>query len=40
VSAGANGHATKLLAATLEATVVDHPPPTAEMLQHLGLDKG
>jgi putative transposase len=38
--AGANVHDTKLLAATLEASVVDRPPPTAEMPQHLCLDKG
>jgi putative transposase len=38
--AGANVHDTKLLAATLQAIVVDRPPPTAEMPQHLCLDKG
>ena len=38
--AGANVHDTKLLAATLEAIVVDRPLPTAEMPQHLCLDKG
>ena len=38
--AGANVHDTKLLAATLAAIVVDRPPPTAEMPQHLCLDKG
>lgn len=38
--AGANGHDTKLLAATLAAIVVDRPPPTEEMPQHLCLDKG
>jgi transposase len=37
--AGANVHATKLLAATLEAAV-DRPPPTAERPQHLCPDKG
>jgi putative transposase len=38
--AGANVHDTKLLAATLEALVVDRPRPTAERPQHLCLDKG
>jgi putative transposase len=38
--AGANGHDAKLLAATLEAIVVEHPLPTAEKPQHLCLDKG
>ena len=38
--AGANVHDTKLLAATLEAIVVDRPQPTDEMPQHLCLDKG
>jgi putative transposase len=38
--AGANVHATKLLAATLEAIVVDRPLPTEERPQHLCLDKG
>ena len=38
--AGANVHDTKLLAATLEAIVVERPPPTAEKPQHLCLDKG
>ena len=38
--AGANVHDTKLLAATLAAIVADRPPPTAEMPQHLCLDKG
>jgi putative transposase len=38
--AGANVHATKLLAATLEAIVVERPQPTAEQPQHLCLDKG
>ena len=38
--AGANVHDTKLLAATLEAIVVERPQPTAEALQHLCLDKG
>jgi putative transposase len=38
--AGANVHDTKLLAATLEAIVVDRPLPTEEMPQHLCLDKG
>jgi putative transposase len=38
--AGANVHDTKLLAATLESIVVEHPQPTAERPQHLCLDKG
>ena len=38
--AGANVDDTKLLAVTLEAIVVDCPPPTAEMPPHLCLDKG
>jgi putative transposase len=38
--AGANVHDTKLLAATLAATVVERPQPTAEAPQHLCLDKG
>jgi len=38
--AGANVHDTKLLAATLEAMVVERPQPTKEMPQHLCLDKG
>ena len=38
--AGANVHDTKLLAATLEAIVVDRPLPTEEMPQHLCLAKG
>jgi putative transposase len=37
---GANRHDTKLLAATLEAIVVDRPKPTDESPQHLCLDKG
>jgi putative transposase len=37
---GANVHDTKLLAATIEAIVVDRPLPTEEMPQHLCLDKG
>lgn len=40
ILAGANVHDTKLLATTLEAIVVDRPPPTAERPQHLCLDKG
>jgi putative transposase len=39
VVAGANLHDTKLLAATLEAVVVERPLPTEEELQHLCLDK-
>jgi putative transposase len=38
--AGANGHDTKRLAATLEAIVVGRPQPTEEAPQHLCLDKG
>ncbi len=38
--AGAHVHDTKLLAATLGAIVVEHPQPTAEVPQHLCLDKG
>ena len=40
VIAGANVHDTKLLAATLEAIVVERPQPTAEHPQHLCLDMG
>jgi putative transposase len=40
VVAGANVHDTKLLAATLEALVVERPKPTPEKPQHLCLDKG
>jgi putative transposase len=39
VVAGANVHDCKLLAATIEAIVVDRPDPT-EQEQHLCLDKG
>ena len=38
--AGANVHDTKLLAATLEASVVERPQPTEAAPQHLCLDKG
>jgi putative transposase len=38
--AGANVHDTKLLAATLEAMVVERPQPTAVRPPHLCLDKG
>ena len=38
--AGANVHDTKLLAATLDAIVVERPEPTSEQPQHLCLDKG
>jgi putative transposase len=38
--AGANVHDTKLLAATLEAMVVERPQPSEERPQHLCLDKG
>jgi putative transposase len=40
VVAGANVHDTKLLAATLDAIVVERPQPTPEQVQHLCLDKG
>ncbi|WP_435005858.1 IS5 family transposase (plasmid) [Tundrisphaera lichenicola] len=40
VIAGANVHDAKLLAATIEAIVVDRPEPTPEAPQHLCLDKG
>lgn len=40
VVAGANVHDTKLLAATLEAIVVERPQPTEAAPQHLCLDKG
>jgi putative transposase len=39
-SAGANVHDTKLLAATLEAVVVERPQPTEARAPHLCLDKG
>lgn len=39
VIAGANVHDTKLLAATLDAVVVERPLPTQEAPQHLCLDK-
>lgn len=39
VVAGANVHDTKLLAATLEAVIVERPAPTEEEPQHLCLDK-
>jgi putative transposase len=39
VIAGANVHDTKLLAATVEAIVVERPQPTSEQPQHLCLDK-
>jgi putative transposase len=38
--AGANVHDTKLLAATLEAIVVERPQPSEERPQHRCLDKG
>jgi hypothetical protein len=38
--AGANAHDTKLLAATLEASGVERPQPTAEAPQHRCLDTG
>lgn len=40
VIAGANVHDVKLLAATLEAVVVQRPRPMPECPQHLCLDKG
>ena len=40
VVGGANTHDTKLLAATLDAVVVERPRPTAEAPQNLCLDKG
>ncbi len=40
VIAGANVHDTKLLAATLEAVVVERPQPTPKRPQHLCLDLG
>ncbi len=40
VIAGANVHDTKLLETTIEAIVVDRPPPTSDDPQHLCLDKG
>lgn len=40
VVSGANTHDAKLLAATLEAVVVERPDPTEEAPQHLSLDKG
>jgi putative transposase len=40
VMAGANVHDTKLLAATLDAIVVQRPQPTPERPEHLCLDLG
>jgi putative transposase len=40
VIAGANVHDTKLLAATLDALVVERPQPRPERPQHLCLDLG
>src|SRR5918999_323973 len=40
VVAGANRHDMKLLAATLEAVVIERPEPTDETPQHLCADKG
>ena len=40
VVAGANRHDMKLLAATLEAVVIERPEPTGETPQHLCADKG
>ncbi len=39
VVAPANRHDTKLLAATLEAIVVERPAPSEQQPQHLSLDK-
>jgi len=39
VIAGANVHDTKLLAASLEAVIMEQPQPTVEHPQHLCLDK-
>ena len=39
VVAGANIHDTKLLAATLDAVVLERPEPSEEAPQHLCLDK-
>ena len=38
--AGANRHAMKLVAATLESVIVARPAPSAERPQHICLDKG
>ncbi len=38
--AGANVRDDKLLAATLDAIVLERPKPTGEASQHLCLDKG
>ena len=40
VVAPANVHDAKLLAATLDAVVVERPRPTSKASQHLALDKG
>jgi putative transposase len=40
VIAGANVNDHKLLAATIEAIVIERPEPTAQEPQHLCLDKG
>ncbi len=40
VVAGANVRDDKLLAATLDAVVLERPKPTEEASQHLCLDKG
>ena len=40
VVAPANVHDAKLLAATLDAVVVERPHPTSQASQHLSLDKG
>jgi putative transposase len=40
VIAGANVHDTRLLAATLDAIVVERPQPSSERPQHLCLDLG
>jgi putative transposase len=40
VIAGANVHDAKLLAATLDAVIVERPEPSDEAPQHLCLDQG
>jgi putative transposase len=40
VIAEANRHDTKLLAATIDAIIIERPAPTPEAPQHLCLDKG
>lgn len=40
ITAEANRHDTKLLAATIDAIVIERPAPSPEAPQHLCLDKG